>query len=73
MPLDKQIELQRLPRVLQRTGYGRSSLYAALDSGTFPKPVRLGKRSIAWVSTEIDDFIAARIAAREQAKKAKRA
>ena len=31
----------------------------------FPKPVRLGKNSIAFVSTEIDAWIEARIADRD--------
>ena len=31
---------------------------------SFPKPVRLGINSIAWVDSELEDWLAKRIAAR---------
>ena len=30
---------------------------------TFPKPVRLGTRSVGWLSSEIQDWLAARVLA----------
>jgi len=33
-----------------------------MASDRFPKPVRLGSRSVAWVAAEVDGWIAARIA-----------
>lgn len=55
--------LLRLPEVLDRTGLSRSTLYA--DS-TFPKPVKIGERAVAWVEDEIKDWVDARIAQREE-------
>ena len=53
--------LLRLPGVQARTGLGRTAVYS-LEG--FPKPVRLGgSRSVAWISTEVDAWIAATIAA----------
>lgn len=52
----------RLPTVQSRTGWSRSSIYLGVNQGTFPKPVSLGGRAVAWIDTEIDDWIENRIA-----------
>lgn len=50
----------RLREVLHRTGLGRSTVYRWMDEGRFPKPVRLGARSVAWIEREIDDWLMSR-------------
>ncbi|MEN3813648.1 AlpA family phage regulatory protein, partial [Chromobacterium piscinae] len=42
----------------------RSSVYDAIKRGSFPAPVSLGGKSVAWLSSEIDVWMAGRIAAR---------
>lgn len=59
--------LLRLAMVLIMTGQGRSAVYAGIKNGTFPRPVKLGTRSVAWVKSEIDQWIAERVAERDQA------
>ena len=54
----------RLPAVIARTGLSRSSVYKLLAEGRFPQPVSLGERSVGWVEAEIEDWLAARLAAR---------
>jgi prophage regulatory protein len=44
------------------TGLGRASIYAKMALGQFPASVDLGPRSVAWVRSEIEDWIAAQIA-----------
>ena len=44
----------RLPEVQIRTGKSRSSIYQGSKDGTFPKQVRIGTRSVAWVEAEIE-------------------
>jgi prophage regulatory protein len=61
------MQLLRLPETLEKTGLTRSALYAAMASGSFPKPVKLGQRAVAWPVDELDAWIAARIADREAA------
>ena len=61
------VALLRLPEVCRLTGRRRSSIYRDIALGTFPAPVKLGERASAWVSCEIDQWIAERIAARERA------
>lgn len=53
--------LLRLPAVVQRTGYSRSTLYALIQKGDFPAPISLGARAVAWPSEEIDAWIHRRI------------
>ena len=57
------VRLIPLTEVMRRTGMGRSSIYAATGLG---KPVKLGASS-RWVESEVDAYIAARIAARDKA------
>lgn len=56
--------LLRLPAVLSRVPWSRSTLYAKVKCGEFPKPVHLGPRSVAWLEKEVQDFIEARADAR---------
>ena len=52
--------LQRKPIVLSRTGLANSTLYYFISEGSFPKPVKLGKRTVAWKKSEIDEWIDSR-------------
>jgi prophage regulatory protein len=49
--------LLRKPVVLERTGMTNSTLYYFINEGNFPKPVNLGKRTVAWKKSEIDEWI----------------
>ncbi|MEY2735275.1 MAG: hypothetical protein RLZ58_684 [Pseudomonadota bacterium] len=49
--------LLRLPEVSARVGLRRSALYAAVQAGTFPPPVRIGKRAVAWPESEVQAWI----------------
>ena len=55
----------RRPEVLSRTGLSKSSLYAKISEGGFPKPMKLGRRAVGWPEAEVDGWINARIASRE--------
>jgi prophage regulatory protein len=54
----------RLEQVKARTGLSRSTLYAYIREGRFPSPVTISTRCVAWVESEIDDWISKRIVAR---------
>ncbi|EBF0854569.1 AlpA family transcriptional regulator [Salmonella enterica subsp. enterica serovar Newport] len=56
------INLIRMPEVLNRTTYGKSWIYKLISQGRFPKPVKIGERSIAFIESEIDEWIKQRIA-----------
>jgi prophage regulatory protein len=44
--------------------YTRDHLRRKADSGEFPQPIAISPRRIAWVESEVDEWIAAKIAAR---------
>lgn len=56
----------RLPAVEARTGLQKSTIYAAIAAGSFPAPIKIGPRASGWVESEINSYIAARIAARDE-------
>lgn len=62
----KQPIIERLPTVLNRLGVSRSTLYKLIKQGQFKAPVKLGPRSVGWLSTDTDDFIAFRVQASRQ-------
>ena len=65
----------RLPEVLSRTGYGRTSIYRKMEEGTFPRSVKLGgppidpnvfdSRAVAWIEGEVEQWIESRIDERD--------
>ena len=57
--------LLRLPEVRRRVGLSRSEIYRLISLDRFPRGVPLGVRARAWASDEIDNWIQARIDARE--------
>lgn len=56
-------KILRRRRVEDRTGLPRSTIYDAIAAGTFPAPIRLGARSVGWLESEVEAWIAQRIAA----------
>lgn len=54
-------QVLRLPDVIKKTGMARSTIYLKIARGEFPKPFKLGKRSVAWPDAVIDKWIDDRI------------
>lgn len=50
----------RRPAVEAATGLSRSSIYAMMDAGEFPRPVRIGKRAVAWPESAVNTWLASR-------------
>ncbi|MBI3789930.1 MAG: AlpA family phage regulatory protein [Gemmatimonadetes bacterium] len=55
--------LLRLAEVQQITALGRSTLYARVRLGTFPKPIPLGAARVAWIEDEVQAWIGAQVRA----------
>ncbi len=49
--------LLRLPQVIERVGLRRSSIYACVSAGTFPPPIKISLRAVAWDSVLIERWI----------------
>jgi prophage regulatory protein len=58
----------RLPQVVEATGERRSTIYKRISEGEFPKPVKLGAKSVGWVEDEIAAYNEARIAQRDSGR-----
>ncbi len=57
----EEVSFLRLPEVKSLTGLSKSSLYALIRENSFPAPVQLGPRTVAWVRSEIRQWAAERI------------
>ena len=53
--------------VEQKTGKKRTQIYKEIAAGTFPRQVRLGPKAVGWIKSEVDFWIAQRIAHRDGA------
>lgn len=49
--------LLRLSDVEAIAGFKKSKIYQLMEENRFPKPVRLGKRSVRWKSSSINTWI----------------
>lgn len=57
--------LLRMAEVKARTGLSRATIYRHEADGTFPRKVQLGPKMVAWYGSDIDAFIAAPMAFRQ--------
>ena len=48
-----QRKLLRLKQVLEATALTRSTLYRKIANETFPRPVHIGDRAVAWRESDI--------------------
>lgn len=55
--------LLRLPEVLNLFPVSRSTFWAGVKTGMYPKPRRISARRVAWVASEIRALIAEKVAA----------
>lgn len=43
----------RMPDVIKMVGIGRTVIYERIKAGTFPAPVQIGARAVAWDEEEV--------------------
>ncbi len=53
----------RRPEVEARTGLSRSTIYALISQGRFPRPVKLSKRAVGWRAPDVVQWIESRTSA----------
>lgn len=49
--------LARRQQVEKLVQLSRSTIYAAVKAGTFPAPVRIGLRAVAWRVSEVEQWL----------------
>ena len=52
--------LLRRPEVEMLTGLARATIYQKMATGHFPRPIKIGKRAVAWPKSVIEGWIEAR-------------
>jgi prophage regulatory protein len=55
------VEMLRIAQVKKIIGLSRSTIYSLISQGSFPRQVNLGPKAVAWISSEIQTWVAARI------------
>jgi len=50
----------RRTEVLFMTGLATSTLYAKMQAGEFPRPIKLGRRAVGWKSNDVELWITQR-------------
>jgi len=61
MPGLTRSRLMRLPEVVQMTGVSRSTIYRWMENGEFPRQISLGANTVAWLVSDVEDWIHRRI------------
>ena len=61
-------KILRLPDVINRVGLKRSTIYQLIETGVFPKQLKLGERSSGWLESEIENWLQTRIGNRAKTK-----
>ncbi len=51
----------KLKEVMECTGLGRSTIYKYIEKGEFPKSISLGERAVAWLESEVHDWMMAKL------------
>lgn len=55
------LKILRRPKVEERTGLSRSTIYSMIMTNEFPQSVRLGKRAVGWLESEINEWLLVQI------------
>ena len=62
-----EIKLVRLAQVRATTGLSKTSIYEKIKNDAFPPPVPIGKRAVAWIESEIQQWATDQIMAARSA------
>ncbi len=56
-----EIDLYRLSYLVEKLLISKSTIWIWIKEGSFPKPIRLGRNSVAWLASDIENWIQSRI------------
>ena len=54
---ERPLRILRRPEVSARTGLPQSTLYTLIAQGKFPRPVKIGERSVGWPEHVVEEHI----------------
>lgn len=61
---NQNIRMIKLHAVISKVGLSKPTIYSRIREGKFPRPVKLGPKSVAWVEYEIDSWLTEKMQAR---------
>ncbi|MCG3766081.1 AlpA family transcriptional regulator [Vibrio cincinnatiensis] len=61
---ERPMRFLKLKEVMEKTALSRSAIYRKMNDGEFPESVSLGERAIAWVESEVDEWMEERLQTR---------
>lgn len=61
--LNKHGRIIRIHELMRGIGLSRASVYAYMKTGELAPSIKLGKRAVGWLESDVSDFIASRVAA----------
>ena len=53
-------QMIRMPEVARTTSLSKSTIYDLIKANKFPRPKRLGKRAVGWLTDDIQNWIESR-------------
>lgn len=53
----EQMKVLRPTEVVKLLSISKSALYRWIESGDFPKPIKLGRRASGWTIHQIEDWL----------------
>ncbi|MCG3729371.1 AlpA family transcriptional regulator [Vibrio cincinnatiensis] len=54
---ERPMRFLKLKEVMEKTALSRSAIYRKMNDGEFPESVSLGERAVAWVESEVDEWM----------------
>ena len=54
---ERPLRILRRPEVEARTGYPTSTLYTKIQTGEFPRPIKLSARAVGWDERLVEEHI----------------
>lgn len=61
-----EMKFLKLKEVIASTTLSKSTIYAYVSEGRFPRPITLGLRSVAWIESEVNSWKSEQVALRDQ-------
>ncbi|TWD37952.1 AlpA family transcriptional regulator [Vibrio crassostreae] len=57
----------RLKDVMEKTGLSKSAIYSKIKAREFPASVPIGSRTVAWLESDINEWLEWRVQVRDRA------
>lgn len=65
MAEEPNMRILKRAEVEARVALSSSAIYEAIQQGRFPRPVKIARKAVGWIESEIDSWIKKRIVERD--------